>query len=321
MRYYDLEVTHTNAAAKPLHYSSYPGGTYDPGALNVIFDLVTTVESLPAGASTIRVEGVDPTLLGNATQYSGANIVFRGGIYAGLPLANPQQAGMLVQGQIYQSFVNWVGTQVDLDFVVLGSPYTERDKGNIVLNWKAGTNLKDALKQTLQTAYPKATITMNIADDIRAWDVVHASYTLSGLATMLNENTTNHVQIVANGDAINVFDDRYKPTPIQIADTDFIGQPAWIDQNKIQIRAQLRSDIQVGVAIKMPKKLAQTQLFSEMTAAAMPSSIKYQLAVTGSFIVQQVRHVGNLRQPRGAAWSTIINAVPAAPGGASSSAS
>jgi hypothetical protein len=308
VRFYDLAVTEPNGGSTTLHFSSYPNGSYDPGALNVIFDLYVYPQALPMGGSTVLIEGVDPALLGNAKNYAGQTVAVRGGMGAGLPLANPAQIGLLVQGEIYQVFANWIGTQINLAMVLIASPYTLQNPGNIQLNWIAGTTLATALTNTLKTAYPSATIQMNIGDIVLSHDEKHAASTLSGLARLVNEITPTGVQIVINGSWIRVFDSTYRPTPKVLAFTDFIGQPMWIEPAVIQARVVLRGDIQVGDIIQMPQGYANLPGFVQTTANAMPSQLNYKSAIQGQFSVLSIRHIGNLRQANGNAWATVINA-------------
>lgn len=310
MRYYDLKIANQTGATT-LHYTSYPaglGGAPDPGALNVIFDFLAYPQATPMGGSTIRIEGIDPSILSNAKSFSGQIASLSGGMGRGLPLVSPAQAGLLAQGKIYQSFANWTGTQVDLNLVLMPSPYTIDNPGNIVLNWTAGTTLSNALTNTFNTAFPGYKVLINIADIVLSFDEKHVSSTLAGLASLLSDVTSTNVQIVVNGTTITVFDATYRPNAKQLAFTDFIGQPMWIEQATIQARTVLRGDIQIGDTLLMPSGYQNLPGFVQTTAAAIPSQLNYKSAMQGTFVVQAVRHIGNFRQPDGNAWCTVINA-------------
>lgn len=311
MRYYSLSLSSSTGSTVGLpSWGSYPGGTYDPGALNILFDLFVAPAGVPFGASTIRVEGVDPAILTNARTFTGMTATLLGGMMPGLPLATAANNGQLVKGQIYQSYANWVGTQVDLAFVLLGSPYTQAQPGNIVLNWKAGTQLSAALQSTLQTAFPNDKISMNISPNlVLSHDEVHAAYTLDGLGALLADITPTQVQIVKNGDTIRVIDTTFKPGPKTLDFVDFIGQPAWIEPNMIQTKLTLRGDLQVGDIIQMPSQYSSgAPGFVTTFASSLPSQLNYKSAIQGQFVIQSIRHVGDLRQPRGEAWVTVVNA-------------
>lgn len=316
MRYYDLRVTSAETGLELLQFGSYPGGRYDPGAPNCIFNILTYAQSTPMGNSTITVEGVPVSLLSGIEKFGfdvngkpRTNIAFKGGMGPGLPLANPKQIGLLAGGSIFQAWGTWVGTEVSISFTLAPSPYSQANPGPIVLNWKAGSPLSSALKSTLQTAYPGWPITMNISDVVLAHDEVHAANTLTGLATYLNGITTTDVQIVANGNAIRVFDSSYRPAPKRIAFKDFVGQPAWHEPYTMQTMLVLRGDLQVGDYLQMPQDASNFPTFAQQSAAAMPSQVNYKSAMQGQFQIKALRHVGNLRQPRGNEWCTIVNAV------------
>ncbi|HUB48357.1 MAG TPA: hypothetical protein VMB73_25555 [Acetobacteraceae bacterium] len=334
MRFYDLKIL--NPAGKTtLHYTSYPGGLsgsssgpsafgvtpsalgvsgfnqtpYDPGALNCRFDLLSYPQATPMGASWITLEGVPQNILTNAGQFVGQQLIFKGGMGSGLPLANPQQAGLLVQGYVYQAFGNREGTQLDLTFLLLGSTYTISNPGNIVLNWIAGTPLATALQNTLKTAYPNATIKMNISNIVLNHTEVHFCSTLTGLAQLLSDITSTNIVIVANGTVITVTDNSFKPAMKQLVFTDFIGQPMWIDLNTILVKTVLRADIQNGDHIRMPPGFQNVPGFVQTAAQATTGGINYVSAIQGDFVVNEgIRHVGDFRQPSGHAWCSIIRA-------------
>lgn len=308
MRFYSLTITDTTSGKDTFTAGSYPNGAYDPGALNVQFNLLVYPQATPMGASTILIEGIDPSILTNAQQFVKQQVTFKGGMGPGLPLANPAQQGLLAQGEVFQVFANWVGSEVNLALVLIPSSYTLAAPGNIVLNWTAGTPLSTALGNTLKTAYPKAQIQMNISNIVLSHDEKHNASTLSGLATLLNDITISKVQVVINGNTIQVYDNTYKPGPKQLVFTDFVGQPMWIQPNIIQIFTVLRGDISMGDTLQMPQGYANLPGFVQTTANAQPSLNNYKSAMQGNFTVQAIRHIGNLRQPNGNAWCTVINA-------------
>lgn len=315
MRYYDLAVTNPSSGNKILHYTSYPNGQYDPGALNIEYDLFVAPEDVSVGNSTITISGIPSSVLTNAKKFTQQRITLKAGMGKGLPLATPSQAGLILQGQIFQSFGNWVGTQLDISFVVLGSIYTLKSQGNLVLNWLAGQTLAQALTTTLQTAYPQATVKINIADIVMGYNVIHFCATLGQLAQFLIVNTSTQVRITIFGSIITVQDNTYKPTAKQLSFTDFVGQPMWIAPNMIQLWCVTRADIQVGDYITMPQGFGNLPGFVQTTSAANPSYENYTTAMQGKFVVHTLRQLGNLRDPQGTSWCTVINAAALTPDG------
>src|SRR5688572_13631719 len=127
MRYYDIEihgqssvgvaVGSTNAASK-FRYTSHPGGTRsppDPGALQVELDVLRLPYGQAAAQSWVKIWGIPLETVTQGNNLNFKNIMIKGGMGKGLPLANPKQAGPLVAGQIIQAFGNWVGTDMTLD--------------------------------------------------------------------------------------------------------------------------------------------------------------------------------------------------------------
>jgi hypothetical protein len=300
-------------------WSSQQKGVDDPGALNIEFDFFEYVYAIPMGNSTLTIEGVSLEDLQQAPQFAGQQLSMKAGMSAGLPLANPTQAGLVLAGQIFQSFGNWAGTEMTLDFVVIPSLYTVSSPGNIVLNWKKGTTLQQALATTLSIAYPNTTAVFRIAQHINSHDDIGAYSTLSNLAkhvkSVTKSPTSPGVDIVYlnTANTIIVLDGSVQTNPTQLQFTDLIGQPTWTDVNVMQFTTVMRADIGVGTVIKMPQGLQDVPGIVTTTAAAFPSQLKYKTAFQGTFLVQSVRQIGNFRDPNGASWATIFQCVPQTP--------
>jgi hypothetical protein len=333
-RYYDITVTPAPTKANPnppvfRHWTSMPNGVYDPGALNVEFDFLVYPYATPMGGSSLTIEGVSlqdllqaqqfagpPSVVGGVSTpgVNGMSIAIKAGMQAGLPLANPKQSGLILQGYIYQSFGNWRGTDMTLDFVINASPYSFYAPGNIVLNWKAGTPLATALAATLSTAYPGLKQNINISPNlVLAHDDVGHYHTLSQLAAHVKSITAGAisstypgVDLSIIGGKIVAYDGTQSPPTVQIQFTDLIGQPTWIDPNVMQLMCVMRADIQIGDFIVMPQGLQDAPGIVQTAASSLPSQLKYKTSFQGKFSVVAVRQVGNFRSTDGAAWSTII---------------
>ncbi len=312
MRYYDLIVAENGNVVR--EWTSHPNGKFDPGAWDIEFDIPISPGSVPTGAHTITIHGVSLQDLTQANDFAGMSLILRGGMQAGLPLANPKQVGLLEAGYIYQSFGNWEGTEMTLDFVVYPPIFTFQKPGNIVLNWTAGMELSTALKNCLSTAFPGIPVVANLTTDmVQAHDEIGIFSTFDQLAQFVHQlteiRTLNPVFIVNQGGQIYVYDTQTNPSPIQIAFTDLVGQPTWIEPQTIQVKTVLRGDIQVGSTVSLPKGLQDRPGFVLTAAKSTPSSIKYKTAFTGNFMVSEMRHVGHSRNPDGTSWVTIMNCV------------
>lgn len=107
MRYYDIAFTPPNATAPSIHFTSHPNGQFDPCALNVLFDMPILAYDTPVGGQTIQIEGVPLSLISQSEDLVDWEVVIKGGMQKGLPLANPSQAGVLTKGTVFQSWGNW----------------------------------------------------------------------------------------------------------------------------------------------------------------------------------------------------------------------
>jgi hypothetical protein len=315
-------------ASNPVihQWTSFPNGVNDPGALDVEFDFFSSTSGAPGSqnVATLTIHGISLTDLFQAPKYTNMNVTVRGGMQAGLPLANPAQAGIIWQGIIYQSFGNWVGTDMTLDFVMFpGALYTIREPGNFVLNWPAGTTLQAALTSMLGVAYP--TLPPPIftigSQYILSYNVLHAVSTFKLMAeyvlSITNSITPPGVNMVIRPDnKIYVFDNSTPQDAKPIAFTDLIGQPTWIDANVMQFTTVMRGDIQVGTQVSMPQGLGAPGTVSIANPQqSLPSQLgpQYKTAFQGKFLVTSIRFIGNFRDPNGASWATVFQCVPAIP--------
>jgi hypothetical protein len=182
MRYYRIEV------ANSVFATSHPNGVLYPpdrGALNVELDIITAGLATPffAGGTGVKIWGIPLGMISQAKVFNGQTIKIFGGMGKGLPLANPGQAGLLFQGSVQQSFANWIGTQMSLDFVLtapiiaggtgasasIATSGVDQGSGypaNIQIDWPAGTQLSTAVQNTLKTAYPGYTIVVKISANL-----------------------------------------------------------------------------------------------------------------------------------------------------------
>jgi hypothetical protein len=327
MRYYSLTLTNaktgaiaTRADGTQLVWTTLPNGQYDPSALNIEFDLPISSYAQPMGAGAITLEGIAIADLYQAQDFVGMNVVLCGGMSKGLPLANPAQQGVLVQGTVFQSFGNWVGSRMTIDFVVTPSGYNPDVPTNIVLNWAANTPLSDAIKQALSTAFPGAQQNISINPKLTLNHNEAGHYTslqsfASAIKSMtkgsLGDNYTG-VDIAFNGPLLSVNDYSVKSNAIPIVFTDFIGQPTWVDQNIMQMKTVLRGDLGIFSYVTMPPGLQSAPGIVQTSAASMPNYNKYKSAFQGQFAITNIRHVGNLRDPSGDSWVSIFNCVPMA---------
>ena len=238
----------------------------------------------------------------------------------GLPLANTaqSQAGQLFSGTVYQAYGNWIGTQMTLDIQVI--PGDDRIPAgidarpvpvNLVFSWKAGTPMSQAITQALNSAFPGYKVNVAISDNlVRANDETgvyktwpqFATYVFDLSKSIKNDLNYNGVWISLQGNTFTVTDGTQPSTPKNIAFTDLIGQPTWINLNAVQVTCVMRADIHMGDFITLPPGL-------QTTGRNSFAQFRQESAFQGTFQVLRVRTVGNFRQPEAMSWVTVFDAV------------
>src|SRR5271156_6495550 len=287
------------------------------GALRVDIDIPTFPFATPQGGSHVRIWGISLAEIGPQSQLNGMNVKISGGMAKGLPLAKPQQAGVLAVGKIYQAFGNWSGVDMTLDLIINPDAGTQDVPKNISFNWKSGQLLSLALAVTLGVAFPNAKQMINISSNlVLSNDEPGFYWTLTGFAQYVKNLSQSiiggnypGVEIVFKQDQIYVFDGTTQNTPLQLAFEDMVGQPTWIDAATVNVALVMRSDLYVGQFIKFPTALTAPYVLTSTPAAAPNAPSRNKSAFQGNFLVTVVHHFGSSRQPDAASWVTMINAV------------
>jgi len=334
VRYYELTLYQPDdkALTKPYcTWTSHPNGQFDPCALGISFDAMVYPMDTPAGGTPVTLTGIALDELKQSTQLGmhidsagkvqpGMLCVLKAGMGKGLPLVNPAQQGVLLKGTIWQCFGNWEGTSMTLDFVIYCAAFTTNQPGNLVLNWKAGMKLSDALQACLKVAYPDSKLDINISPQlVQSADDPHFSGTLEQLSSHVRDMTKGKflgdnypgVSIVAQPGKISVFDatNTGSAQPTQINFTDLIGQPTWISLGTMQMKLVLRGDLQVGTFITMPKSMSSVAGQVQTTSNSWLGNINADVTFQGTFMITKLRHIGDSRSPDGAAWCTVIDCI------------
>lgn len=313
MRFYNIVITDPVSGAQLRQYTSLDSaGDTQLGALNVELDCPIYQYAIPMGNDAVRVWGIPLEEIKSASAYNNKIMRVYAGMAKGLPLANPKQQGLILEGMIQQCFGNWVGTDMTLDFVIQygigGSPLNPK---NIVLNWKAGQTLGDAIKAALAVAAPTiACTTTGSSQLVLDHDQPHTASNMMQLAEWVHQVSKSimggsypGLAIVSKNGQFYIYDDTSPTTPKPIAFQDLIGQPAWLAPNLIQFKTAMRGDINTSDYITLPAGQVTT-------TAQSYSQFRNGSIMQGTFMVELVRHVGNFRQPDGASWVTIFNAHP-----------
>jgi len=326
VRYYNIVITDPSNGLIAAQWTSFVNGRTIPGAQNVELDIPVTVNATPMGQAYLRIWGVSIAQINSSRNLAGFNIAVYGGMQAGLPLANPAQAKLLIQGQILQAFGNWIGTDQTMDMYI--GVATQTAPLNLTLNWLAGVPLSGPLMNALTAAFPPPAYSVNVNISpgiVPLGDQKHFCPTLQELAQFVKQKSEDIVKssgytgvdISVSGNIVNAYDSTApasknsttQDNPRVIFFQDLIGQPTWIEYPFIQFKTVLRGDVQVGDFIKLPYNLlATTTAPSGIGAIRAPN--RNTTSFNGVFRVAIVRHVGNYRQADAASWVSIFNAYP-----------
>jgi len=333
LRYYDIRLTDpkTGTAVLPSSLaglrqmgvqsitSLLPNSQYtNPAALDIELDITQYNNHAVDNKSFLRIWGLGLQDIGSAFNINGYGISVRGGMAKGYPLANPAQAGLLVTGQVFQAFGNWIGTDMTVDMFLAPLAGSPDAPVNLTLNWLAGQPLHVALKNTLQTAFPKNKIAIAINPNIIQAHTEPGVYgSLGEFAEVINDITSAQggqgVCMATHGDGTILCWDGTQPAPVkQINFQDLIGQVTWIAPLTITAKLVMRGDLHIGDIINLPQAITTT------TPQAL-TRFADKTTFTGNFIITQIQHWGRFRQPDAASWCTTIWCNPQPKAGTNSS--
>lgn len=312
MRYYRIEISDQNTGRLLKLFTNRVNNAPDPGALMVELDISAQTFAIPYGNPYVRIWGIQLQDITQAFNFSGRNIKVFGGMQKGLPLANPNQASLLVSGTIIQAFGNWVGTDMTLDILIGSASGAPDNAKNIALNWQAGTPLADALSTTLKTAFPKLTQTININPKLVLNNVEPGFYQslaqfsqyVKGISRSIIGGDYGGVEMTLKENAIVVYDGSSVKAPKQIAFTDLVGQPTWVGPFQVQIRTVMRGDLYTSDYIKLPPTLVT------VAPGNFFQNSPHQPGFQGTFQIDAVRHVGSSRSLDANSWISNFDVHP-----------
>jgi len=328
MRFYDITIAPPLADSNrftAFSYSSQSGlGSDNYSSLRVDLDIFQNAYHQYASNGYVKVWGVDlkqlsnianlnPTISTDGRTVQLCQIYVQIGMSKGLPYANPRQRGIVLQGSILQAFANWQGTEVCLDLVIVPGYVDPNSLRNITFNWKKGTELTDAVKQSLQNAYPATPVNGSFSSGlIYTEDTIAQNFDLLSLSSKVNQvsrtikkdpNYTGAI-ITSNAEGFFLTDSGITPKATkQIAFTDVIGNLTWLGINTISTKVVMRGDLNIGDYISFQSGIPVLNIVNNN------SQYRNRISFNGTFFITKLHHVGSSRSPDGNAWVTIIEAI------------
>jgi hypothetical protein len=180
-----------------------------------------------------------------------------------------------------------------------------------------GGGLSSAISQTLSIAFPQGAANVAISPGLQLGyqdagfyqNLQQYTQYISSLSqSILGIKDYIGVQFSAKDNTINVWDGTTPVGEGQIAAIDLIGQPTWIDINKITIKTMLRGDITCGMVVTLPPTLIGLSPQAIIPGAAAPEQ-KTNTSFSGSFLVWRILHIGDFRNPDGVGWSSNFECI------------
>lgn len=345
MRFYDIQITSKDGKLiQPSYFAgvtksfatSFVNGQTLTAALNIELDIPLANYAVAQPGAWLRIWGISLAEIYNASKLDKATIKIYAGMKKGLPLAKPEQSqGILVQGQIFQPFGNWIGTDMTLEMTLLPFLGTNPTPSNISFEWKAKQSLSDAITSTLNAAFPGFTVKISISDSLtQANDQKgyyatlgqFASYILkytqssqfAGIKTLSGSKYTG-VNITVKDKTILVYDGTANygaasfDSPKAISFEDMVGQPTWLNPVVINMKTVMRSDLSVGDYITLPKTNLSPYVIATQASSIPNSPTRDKSIFQGKFRITDLHHFGNFRQASADSWVTMFNAISVNP--------
>lgn len=327
MRYYRLDIINPKTGKPPVDCNGKPIGPFDtsktPGCgLHVEFDVEVAGLDVVNSGTMLTIYGLPIDMLKQSVSLQGGLVRMKAGFVEGLPLANPQQQGEVIYGEIYLAYANWIGTNQTLNLVINptvrktddGKPFSIEGDG------LKGEKVGDVISRALQKAFPNKLIDCTVSDSLVLPEPWTGKYTEIGSLAMVVKNAS--IAMMRNerysGIAISILSDRIRiydnasakwGEPKTIHAHELVGQPTWIAPFTVSFKCPMRGDIRCGDVVKLPEGLYSGAASIVMANTTAPSVIaKNSTTFTGKFLVKSVRHIGSYLTADGDAWVTVFEA-------------
>jgi len=190
---------------------------------------------------------------------------------------------------------------------------------NIVLDWKKDTQLAQAIKIALETAFKEEayTVKTQITEKLVAYEDITGYF--ESVAQFNERIIEMSRSIIRNanypGVRISLANKQFLVTdstqnlltvPKQIKFQDYVGQPTWLAPGEVTFKTAMRGDILVDQVVTLPKETSAFQF----TTVGSQSQERQRSAFSGDYQIKSVRHLGEFRQRGGDNWVTVFVAYP-----------
>jgi hypothetical protein len=201
---------------------------------------------------------------------------------------------------------------------------------NLIHNLMPNMSLSSAIQETLSKAFPGANVVTNIHPGLKLpyQDAgmyqnmkQYAGYLKNLSQSVLGTKNYNGIQSSSHDGTLNIWDGTQPPIAQGVVSViDLIGQPGWIDQQRVHVKCVLRADLHIGDSFTLPPGIPMgvSATANVLGADGAASPQRGHVTVEGMvFRIYRILHVGDFRSPHGADWSTNYEAQVASEGGVS----
>lgn len=326
MRFYKITISPPIEAPnrfEEFSFSSQTNGKDNYSALQLDLDIYQESYSQYSANGFIKINGIDLKGLGEIGNYNPklvrgkpiemCKIKIEVGMSKGLPYANPSQQGIILIGGIMQAFANWQGVNVSLDMIVAPAFAGSNDLNNITFVWKKNTELSDAVKLALETAYKPTKVTGSFRTGLKqSEDAPEQNFNLLSLSRKVNAVSRNIIKeptytgglICVNDTGFYLTDNAITKTATKtIKFTDVIGNLTWLQIGTISAKVVMRGDLNVGDYISFEINIPINNTVNNF------SQYRNNISFDGIFYVSKLHHIGSSRSPDGNGWVTTIEAI------------
>ncbi len=187
---------------------------------------------------------------------------------------------------------------------------------NLIHNLQENMPLASAIQQTLSTAFPNLKMNINISpklklnyQDAGVYQNMeqYAAYILNLSRSILGAKNYLGVHIGVHNDTAYIWDGSGASGPTDIRGIDLIGQPTWIEYNKIEIKVVMRANLILGQIVTIPKGTLINTGPGAVLGGSPASEQMVRVTMEGLPVrITKITHIGDFRNPDGNYWCTVI---------------
>jgi len=183
---------------------------------------------------------------------------------------------------------------------------------NMIHNMLPNMPMSSAIQQTLSTAFPQANVNVVISDalklmyqDAGMYQSVeqYAGYIQKLSQSIMGSKQYPGVQLTSYNQTLTATDFTKTIGTSDINYLELIGQPTWLTIVTISVKVVLRGGLHISWGCTLPQTLVGFSGADAFAGGPAPDQ-RTHITLPGDYVVTRVLHIGDFRNPDGAAWST-----------------